>query len=411
MKSSFITTDWNSAMTGTLDGIRVVDLTTVILGPWAAQTLGDMGADVIKIETPNGDTTRHMGPKKNPGMGSLFMSTNRNKRSIVLDLKTREGKDALLKIVDTADVFMHNMRPKVAKKLELSYERFTANNPNLIYCAAYGFRADGPLADSPAYDDIIQAASGIAGLQAVVSDQPRFVPTIIADKTTSYNVVSSILAALFCRERQGNGQSIEVPMFESLVDNVMIEHLYGAAFEPPAGKMGYARLLNTGRRPYATKDGFLAVLPYSDENWRRMFELAGRNDLKDDPRFSSQAARVDNSQEVYDLLGEMIAERTTEEWQRDLQAASIPVMSVNSLEDLLDNEQLKASGFWRLEEHPSEGTVRMTDPPIRFSKNPSNFRRMQPKLGEHSKEILTDAGFSRAEIATLFETGVTAEPT
>jgi crotonobetainyl-CoA:carnitine CoA-transferase CaiB-like acyl-CoA transferase len=395
-------------MPGTLNGIRVVDLTTVILGPWAAQTLGDMGADVIKIETPTGDTTRHMGPRKNPGMGSLFMSTNRNKRSIVLDLKTREGRDALLRIVDTADVFMHNMRPKVATKLELTYERFVANNPSLIFCAAYGFRADGPRADSPAYDDIIQAASGIASLQAVVSDQPRFVPTIVADKTTSYNVVSSILAALFCRERGGNGQSIEVPMFESLVDNVMIEHLYGAAFEPAAGPMGYARLLNTGRRPYATKDGFLAVLPYSDENWRRMFELAGREDLKGDPRFTTQAARVDNSQEVYDLLGEMIAERTTAEWQEALTDASIPVMSVNSLEDLLDDEQLAASGFWRMEEHPSEGTVRMTDPPIRFSNNPSEIRRMQPKLGQHSREILTESGFAEAEIEALFKAGVTA---
>jgi crotonobetainyl-CoA:carnitine CoA-transferase CaiB-like acyl-CoA transferase len=328
----------------------------------------------------------------------------------VLDLKTREGRDALLRIVDTADVFIHNMRPKVATKLELSHERFSANNPKLIYCAAYGFRADGPLADSPAYDDIIQAASGIAGLQAVVSDQPRFVPTIVADKTTSYNVVSSILAALFCREREGKGQSIEVPMFESLVDNVMIEHLYGAAFEPAVGPMGYARLLNTGRRPYATKDGYLAVLPYSDENWRRMFELAGRDEFKDDPRFSSQAARVDNSQEVYDILGEMIAERTTEEWKRDLQAASIPVMSVNSLDDLLVDEQLTASGFWRLEDHPSEGKVRMTDPPIRFSNNPSEIRRMQPNLGEHSREILAEAGFADGEIEGLIKSGVTAAP-
>ena len=396
-------------MPGTLDGIRVVDLTTVILGPWAAQTLGDMGADVIKIETPQGDVTRNMGPKKNPGMAAVFLSTNRNKRSVVLDLRTREGKDALLKIVDTADVFMHNMRPKIAEKLELSYERFTANNPSLIYCAAYGFRADGPRANDPAYDDIIQAASGIASLQTVVSDQPRFVPTSVADKTTSYNFLSSILSALFCRERTGNGQSVEVPMFESLVDNVMIEHLYGAAFEPPIADMGYARLLNTGRRPYATKDGFLAVLPYSDENWRRMFEIAGQQELKDDPRFSSNAARVDNAQEVYDWLGEVIATRTTAEWKTALNEAAIPVTEVNSLEDLLSDEQLLASGFWKIEDHPSEGKIRMTDPPIRFSNNPSSLRRMQPKLGEHSREVLIEAGYTSDQVQKLFDTGVTLE--
>ncbi|MBH68078.1 MAG: CoA transferase [Rhodospirillaceae bacterium] len=394
---------------GTLDGIRIVDLTTVILGPWAAQTLGDMGADVIKVETPQGDVTRNMGPKKNPGMAAVFLSTNRNKRSIVLDLRTREGRDALLKIVDTADVFMHNMRPKVAAKLELSYERFSANNPSLIYCAAYGFRADGPRANDPAYDDIIQAASGIASLQQVVSDQPRFVPTIVADKTTSYNLLGAILSALFCRERNGNGQSIEVPMFESLVDNVMIEHLYGAAFEPAIGSMGYARLLNTGRRPYATKDGFLAVLPYSDENWRRMFEIAGQEGLIDDPRFSSYAARTENAQEVYDWLGEIIATKTTADWKEALNKAAIPVMEVNSLEDLLEDEQLLASGFWRLENHPSEGKIRMTDPPIRFSNNPSTIRKMQPKLGQHSREVLGEAGYSEDEIEILIKSGVTTE--
>ena len=396
-------------MPGTLDGIRIVDLTTVILGPWAAQTLGDMGADVIKVETPQGDVTRNMGPKKNPGMAAVFLSTNRNKRSIVLDLRTREGRDALLKIVDTADVFMHNMRPKVAAKLELSYERFSANNPSLIYCAAYGFRADGPRANDPAYDDIIQAASGIASLQQVVSDQPRFVPTIVADKTTSYNLLGAILSALFCRERNGNGQSIEVPMFESLVDNVMIEHLYGAAFEPAIGSMGYARLLNTGRRPYATKDGFLAVLPYSDENWRRMFEIAGQEGLIDDPRFSSYAARTENAQEVYDWLGEIIATKTTADWKEALNKAAIPVMEVNSLEDLLEDEQLLASGFWRLENHPSEGKIRMTDPPIRFSNNPSTIRKMQPKLGQHSREVLGEAGYSEDEIEILIKSGVTTE--
>ncbi len=396
-------------MTGTLDGIRVVDLTTVILGPWATQTLGDMGADVIKIETPTGDTTRYSGPKKNPLMASLFMATNRNKRSVVLDLTKEEGREALYKIIDTADVFLHNMRPKVAKKLGLEYEDFENRNPDLIYCATYGFRKDGPMANRPAYDDIIQAACGIADLQTVTSDQPRFVPTIMADKTTGLNVVSAILAALFNRERNGGGQAIEVPMFECLVDFVMVEHLYGACFEPAAGPMGYERLLNKERRPYATKDGYLAVLPYTDANWQDFFEIVGRNDLKDDPRFIDLSTRTKYSDEIYGLLGEIVATRTTAEWQKVLDAANIPVQTVLTKEDLLDNEQLNASGFWRMEDHPTEGQVRMTDPPIRFSKTPSTIRRLQPKLGEQSMEILAEAGYSEAEIETLLNAKISKQ--
>ncbi|MBL4906232.1 MAG: CoA transferase [Sneathiella sp.] len=390
-------------MAGSLDGIRVVDLTTVILGPWATQTLGDMGADVIKIETPTGDTTRFSGPKKNPGMASLFMATNRNKRSVVLDLKKEEGREALFKIIDTADVFLHNMRPKVAKKLGLGYEQFEKRNPDLIYCATYGFRKDGPMADKPAYDDIIQAACGIADLLTITSDQPRFVPTIVADKTTGLNVVSAILAALFTRERNGGGQAIEVPMFECLVDFVMVEHLYGAGFEPAVGSMGYERLLNRERRPYATKDGYLAVLPYTDANWRDFLKIAGRDDLIDDHRFADLSTRTKYSNDLYGFLGEVIATRTTAEWQQVLDAANIPVQVVLTKEDLLENEQLQASGFWRLEDHPTEGTIRMTDPPVRFSKTPSTIRRHQPQLGEQSREILAEAGYSEDEIGALFK--------
>ena len=396
-------------MAGALDGIRVVDLTTVILGPWATQMLGDMGADVIKIETPAGDTTRNLGPRRNEGMASLYLATNRNKRSIVLDLTQQAGRDALFKIVGTADVFVHNMRPKVAKKLGLEYEKFAAAYPDLIFCATYGFRKDGPMADNPAYDDIIQAASGLADLQTVTAGEPRFVPTIMADKTTGYNVAAAILAGLVARGSGAGGQEIEVPMFETLVDFVMVEHLYGAAFEPPIDKMGYQRLLNTGRRPYATKDGYLAVLPYTDDNWRRLFEIAGRDDLIGDPRFADISARVKNSQEVYDLLGEIVATRTSAEWKRALDEASIPVMAVNTKEELLQNEQLVASGFWQLQEHPTEGTLRMTDPPTRFSKTPSSLRRLQPHLGQHSAEILAESGYSESDIEELLAAAATRQ--
>ncbi len=390
-------------MTGTLDGIRVVDLTTVILGPWATQMLGDMGADVIKIETPNGDTTRQLGPCRNDGMASLYLAANRNKRSITLDLTQEAGREALFKIVGTADVFVHNMRPKVAKKLGLEYDRFAAAYPDLIFCATYGFRKDGPMADKPAYDDIIQAASGLTDLQTVTSDQPRYMPTIMADKTSAYNVLAAILAALVARERGAGGQAIEVPMFETLVDFVMVEHLYGACFEPSIDQMGYQRILNKERRPYATKDGYLAVLPYTDDNWRALFRIAGREELTDDPRFKSIAARVANSEEVYALLAEIVATKTSAEWQKLLDEANIPVMVVNTKEMLLENEQLAASGFWREFEHPTEGTLRMTDPPIRFSKTPSEIRRLPPLLGEQSAEILAEAGYSDADIAALFK--------
>lgn len=390
-------------MTGALDGIRIVDLTTVILGPWATQMLGDMGADVIKVETLAGDITRQLGPRRNDGMAALYLGANRNKRSLTLDLNQRAGRDALFAVIRTADVFVHNMRPKVSSRLGLGYEHFAQHLPELIYCATYGFRRDGPMADKPAYDDVIQAASGVADLQGAISDQPRFVPTVIADKTTAYNVVSAILAGLFRRERVGGGQSIEVPMFESLVDFVMVEHLYGACFEPPIDSMGYARILNTARKPYATRDGFyMAVLPYTDDNWRAFFRIAGREDYLSDPAFATVSTRVANSQRIYSILEEIVATRTAAQWQCDLDAAQVPVMVVNTKEMLLQNEQLNATGFWKMMTHPTEGLLRLSDPPIRFSASPSSVRKMAPRLGEQSAEILAEAGYSPAEVQALF---------
>lgn len=396
-------------MPGALEGIRVIDISTVILGPWAAQQLGDMGADVIKVETPGGDMTRVAGARRNDGMAAFFMGANRNKRSVVLDLTQPEGHEALFKLVGTADVLLHNFRPQVAKKLNMGYEVFSEAYPDLVYCAAFGFRSDGPMARNPAYDDIIQAACGVAQLQTIVADQPRFVPTIIADKTTSHYVVSSILAALLHRERGGKGQAIEVPMFEALVDFMMVEHLGGEGFVPSTGKMGYDRLLNKERRPYATRDGYLAVLPYTDANWEAMFQVSGRDDLRDDPRFANHAARIENSAEIYGILAEIVATKTTAEWQRLLNEAAVPVQEVYSLEDLIDNEQLNATGFWQTAEHPTEGTVRYPEPPARFTETPSSVRRLQPRLGEHSAEVLAEAGYSEADIQRLFEKGVSRQ--
>lgn len=397
-------------MAGALDGIRVVDLTTVILGPWATQMLGDLGADVIKVETHQGDTTRYTGERRNEGMASFFMFTNRNKRSVVIDLSKEEGREALFKLVGTADVFVHNMRPAIAKKLGLDDDKFLKAYPGLVYVKTYGFRGDGPMANKPAYDDVIQAASGITDLQTVISGggEPRFVPTIMADKTSSFHVLSSVLAALFHRERTGEGQVVEVPMFESLVDYLMVEHAGGAAFDPPVGEMGYARLLNKMRRPYPTKDGFLCVLPYTDKNWQDMFRIAGREDLMDDPRFVDLATRTKNSETIYGILADMVAGMTTEFLVRELDAHAIPVQKVNTKEDLLNDEQLAATEFWHFADHPTEGRIRMSDPPVRFSKTPSSIRRLQPRLGEHSAEILAEAGYSEAEISEMLKAGVTA---
>lgn len=399
-------------MAGVLDGVRVVDLSTVILGPWATQQLGDMGADVIKVETPGGDTTRQIGEARNPGMASFFMGTNRNKRSVVIDIRKPEGRDALFRLVGTADVLVHNMRPSIAAKLGMDEARFAEAYPGLIFVKTYGFRGGGPMENKPAYDDVIQAASGIADLQRVTAEggEPRYVPTIIADKISSFYLVSAVLGALFHRERTGEGQVIEVPMFEALVDFLMVEHSNGAIFEPPVGPMGYARLLNKMRRPYRTRDGYMAVLPYSTQNWQDMFRIAGREDLIDDPRFVDLATRTQHSEEIYGILAEMVATRTNAEWQRDLDAAAIPVQRVNSKEDLLTDEQLMATGFWHIADHPTEGRVRMTDPPVRYSKTPNAIRRPQPRLGEHSRELLAEAGYSDAEIDALMECGASGEP-
>lgn len=394
-------------MPGALDGIRILDLSTVILGPWAGQTLGDMGADVIKVETPGGDTTRQLGPQANPGMAALYMGANRNKRSIVLDLTQPEGRDALLALAKDADVLLHNLRPQVVEKLKLEYEHFEAVNPNIIYCATYGFRKGGPYTHKPAYDDIIQAACGTADLQKAVAGEPRYLPTIVADKTTSMAVVSAITAALFARERHGGGQAIEVPMFETLVSYVMVEHLNGEGFLPARGPTGYARLLNPHRRPYATKDGYLAVLPYTDDNWQKFFKVAGRDDLAKDERFKNLSSRLEHIAILYGLLGEIVATRTSAEWQRDLGEVNVPVMIVNSPDSLLTDPQLQATGFWREFDHPTEGKLRMTDPPVRFSKTPSDIRRLQPRLGEHSEEILGEAGYSKDDVTRMLEAGVT----
>ena len=395
---------------GPLAGVRVVDLTTVVLGPYATQMLGDLGADVVKVESPDGDVTRQAGPRRHPGMTAIFLGSNRNKRSIVLDLKTAAGREACLRLIDTADVFVHNIRPHKLAALGLGPEALLARHPRLVFAAIHGFREDGPYGGRPAYDDLIQGLCGIAGLMATMTGEPRYAPTVLADKTCALMTAQAILAALFHRERTGRGQTVEIPMFETMVSYLMVEHLYGASFAPPEGPMGYARVLAPWRRPYRTADGHVAMIAYTDGQWQRFWEAAGRPEMMADPRFDGLAARTAHIDEVYRLAGEVLAGRTTAQWLALFDQLDIPAGPINGLQDLRDDPHLNATGFFYRATHPSEGDIVMAGPPLRFSDSPAAITRLPPRLGEHGREILEEIGLSAPEIDALANTcGVAAD--
>ncbi len=394
-------------MSGPLSGLKVLELTSVVLGPWAAQIIADMGADVIKIEAPFGDSNRQLGASKNPGMAALYLSNNRNKRSLVLDLKQESARDALLAIVKDCDVFLHNNRPQVMTKLRLEYEDIKSVNENIIYCGTYGYSKDGLYGEKGALDDSIQAVSGVAALNELVLGEPRYLPTVVADKTTAITVVYSILAALFHRERSGVGQEIEVPMFETMVSFVMAEHIWGEVFEPKLGEAGYTRLMSHHRKPYKTKDGYIAVLPYMNNHWKTFCEKAEREDLIEDERFKDLSSRVKNIDDTYSETGKILATKTTQEWLDIFAGTKVPVIVVNSLEDLFHDPHLEAVDFWKSFDHPTEGQLKMPGFPSKFSKTPASIRKHAPKLGEHSKEILAEAGIDEETINKMLDSKAT----
>jgi crotonobetainyl-CoA:carnitine CoA-transferase CaiB-like acyl-CoA transferase len=303
---------------------------------------------------------------------------------------------------------VHNNRPQVMGKLGLEYADLKAVNPKIIYCGSYGYSRFGPYGERGALDDSIQAVSGIAMLNKLVLGEPRYLPTIVADKTTALTVVYAILAALFHRERTGQGQEIEVPMFETMVSFVMAEHLWGLTFEPPIGTAGYTRLMSHHRKPYPTRDGFIAILPYLDAHWETFCQLAGRADLLTDPRFATLALRVENIDATYGEIAATMATRTTREWLDLFASTSVPTIVVNSLEDLVDDPHLKAVGFWQTLEHPTEGTLRLAGFPAKFFDTPAEVRRHAPRLGEHTREVLGEAGLSDAQVDRLVESGAAA---
>lgn len=381
---------------GPLSGLRVLDLSTVVLGPMTGQYLGDMGADVIKIETPDGDVTRAIGPRRNEGMGALFLANNRNKRSVVLDLKT-EGDRALLQaMVAQVDVVVHSIRTESAARLGISFAKLAASNPRLVYCHLKGFSDDGRYAGKAAYDDVVQALSGLAMLQTVVGGEPRYVPSIIGDKISAVHAAWAIALALFHRERTGLGQEVVVPMFETLVAFNMMEHMGGQIFSPAVGEMGYKPVREALRRPFRTKDGYLCFLPYTDNNWRTFLTLIDRPDLLADPVFATQKGRQANLTLVWGEVARIFSGRSTQEWLKLLDGSDIPHATVNALEDLLADPHLNDIGFWQLHEHPTEGQMRFPSPPICMSASPASIRRLPPRLGEHTEEVLSEFGLRRA---------------
>lgn len=384
---------------GPLTGIRVIDLTTVIMGPYATQILGDMGADVVKVEPPAGDSTRAYQPARVPDLSGSFLNTNRNKRSLVMDLHTRPARQALAKLVAGADVFVHNLRPAVIARMGFDHVSVQAINPEIVYCAATGFGSTGPYAEKPAYDDMIQAASGFAALSIPTRGEPSYAPSVICDKLAGQTIANAILGALLHRSRGGGGQAVEVPMFEAAIAFNMVENFGPAAFEPPLGPTGFARLKVADRKPYRTRDGYVCILPYSDRNWRDFFAFTGHADALADPRFATLRARAQVFGELYTIVAKEAAIRTTAEWVSFCDGADIPCAPVIGLDDIQDDPHVRAVDLFTTAEHPRSGTYRVVRSPIRFGATPFRVRHHAPILGEHSEAILKEAGLSDDDIA------------
>ena len=393
-----------------LSGIKVVDLTSVVLGPYATQMLGDLGADVIKVEPPAGDVFRAAEPSRNVGMGAQFLGCNRNKRSVVLDLKSDAGREALMRLLADADVFIHNLRPAPADRLGVSYEAVRQLNPKLVYCATVGFGKDGPYSDRPAYDDIIQAMSGLASLNATPEGEPRFVPTILCDKIVGIMATQLVLAALVNRQTTGKGCCVGTPMFESLVSFLMVEHLSARTFGPDAGGTGYERVLTPERRPYRTLDGYMAVLPYTTDQWTRFLTFTGQSALARLDWVRDPVKRSKRIGELYRVLSETMSGRSCDEWETVLAELDIPFARVNSLDDLFADEHLRAVGLFQEVNHPTEGRVTSVRSPFETKDVAQTEDRFAPVLGFHTIEVLREAGISPDRIEEMLATGAAVSP-
>jgi crotonobetainyl-CoA:carnitine CoA-transferase CaiB-like acyl-CoA transferase len=382
-----------------LHGLKVIDLSSVIFGPYCAQWLADLGADVIKLEAPEGDSTRQTGPGLEPGMAALFLGSNRSKRGLVLDLKTAPGQAALHRLLETADVLLHSIRPQKLASLGLDPDELLARHPRLVYAGLHGFGEAGPYGGLPAYDDVIQGMSGVADLMAQSTGEPRYMPTIIADKVSGLTAAIAILSAIIRRQTTGKGGFVEIPMFETMVAFNFVEHFYGHHFDPPLGPLGYPRVMAPWRKPLETADGHLCMMAYTDPHWRGFFTAAGAPEHLDDPRFASIATRTRHIDAIYALAGALVRTRTTAEWMTLLEAAQVPCARVIRLADLENDPHLLATGFFTHVETPA-GPLRYPGVPVLFDGERPPVSA-PPRLGEHTAAILAEAGFSEEDIAAL----------
>ncbi len=394
-----------------LDGIRIVDLSNMLMAPYATQILGDMGADVVKIESPEGDAVRGIGPMRHPGMGPIFLNLNRSKRSVVLDLKQPAGLEALSALLRSADALVSNLRPQALARLGLDDEAIARIAPRLVVARLVGYGQAGPYAGKPAFDDLIQGAVAVPSLaQAADGGEPRYAPTAIVDRGVALWAVGQIVAALFFRERTGRGQTIEIPMFEMMASFVLGDHLMGETFEPALGAPGYARMLNPHRRPFPTRDGHLCAMIYTDRHWRSFFRALGRErEFDADPRYASMTTRTRHIAELYEELGELLRTRTTDEWMAIFERADVPAMPLATLRTLLDDAHLARTGFFGHEAHPSEGALRSMRYPSAWSVSQPSPTRHAPRLGEHSLEVLRELGYDETRIASLLASGATCQ--
>lgn len=390
-------------MTGPLDGLQVLDLTTAFSGPYCTLLLAEQGADVIKVEAPRGDIVRDVGTRRNPGMASTFLMANRGKRSIVLDLKHPAAQDVLTRMAESSDVFVHNMRSGAASRIGVDENRLRALNPNLIYCSISGYGPDGPYADRPAFDDTIQAASGLAALQGA-DGPPRYVTTVAVDKTAGITAAYGVMAALWHRERTGEARSVQVPMFEMMTSYVLAEQMGGRAYQPPIGPAVYPRTVSPHRRPYATRDGYISAMLYTDTHWRRFFDALDRDTMQD-PRFATIGERTEHIDELYELVSDAMQERTSAEWIELLTGIDVPVAPVNDLESIFDDPHLRSTGFFRTEHHPTEGDLLAMPPLARIGPDEAELKPA-PNLGQHTDAILAELGFTEDDIGQLERNGV-----